>query len=75
MQTKRVACVALSLVLTALTSRAQERSIPASPRIASSEGAQARPNYGNVPLMFEANQGQTDPRSGSCPTAADIRSF
>ncbi len=60
MQTKRVACVALSLILTVLTSRAQERSIPASPGLASFGGGRIRSNYGNVPLMFEANQGQTD---------------
>jgi len=60
MQAKKITCVALCLIFAVLTSRAQERLAPASPRTVPSEGGKVSSKYGNVPLMFEANQGQTD---------------
>ncbi len=62
MQPKKIACVALCLVFAVLTSSAQERLAPASPRTVPAQGGTVTPKYGNVPLMFEANQGQTDSR-------------
>jgi hypothetical protein len=62
MQLTKVTCVALLLMFTVLASHAQERPAPASPQFASAEGANITPGYGNVPLVFEANQGQTDSR-------------
>jgi hypothetical protein len=58
MYTSKVASLALSLFFSVLTSVAQDRPAQASPT--SPASAQVRPHYGNVPLMFEANQGQTD---------------
>ena len=60
MQAKRVTCVGLSLILSVLTSRAQVQPTPTSPRRSSSHGGRIYSNYGNAPLMFEANQGQID---------------
>ena len=60
MQAKKVTCAVLSFVLTVLTSRAQERSAPTSSPIASSQVGNVRANYGRLPLMFTANQGQSD---------------
>jgi hypothetical protein len=60
MQVRKVICVGLSLVFTVLTSRAQERPAPTSARMGSSRGGEINTKYGNAPLMFEANQGQSD---------------
>jgi len=54
MEAKKVGCLALALIFAALASRAQERSRPLT-----SERDNMRSNYGSVPLMFEAYQGQT----------------
>lgn len=60
MRAKKVTCAVLSFVVTVLTSRAQERPAPTSSPVASSQSGNVRPNYGRLPLMFTANQGQTD---------------
>ena len=62
MQWKKVTCGALSFVFTVLTSYAQIRPAATSSGIRSSEGGNVRSHYGDVPLMFEANQGQTAPQ-------------
>ena len=62
MQAKRIICAALSVVFMVLTSRAQERPTIAPSQKASSEVGTIGPNYGRVPLMFMANQGQIDSR-------------
>lgn len=62
MQAKRITCAVLLLVFTALTSHAQEGPATAFSRIAPSEVNTVHSNYGKTPLMFEANQGQTDSR-------------
>lgn len=48
------------MIATILTTYAQERPTPASSLTVPSQAGQGRPNYGNKPLLFEANQGQTD---------------
>ena len=61
MQATKVTYLALLLACTASTSRAQQTSIPVrTEATVTSRVAQAASNYGNVPLMFEANQGQAD---------------
>jgi hypothetical protein len=60
MQPKKITCVALSLVFAVLTSHAQERVATAPSQNASSGGGKVRAKYGNVPLMFAANDGQSD---------------
>jgi len=60
MQATRVVGVVLSLILTGVTSRAQERPTSTSSRKGPTQGRQINSNYGNAPLMFEANQGQTN---------------
>lgn len=60
MQARKVTCLGLSLIFTILTSRAQERPTPTSARMGPSHGGEINSNYGNAPLMFEANQGQSD---------------
>jgi hypothetical protein len=60
MRWKKVKCGALSFVFTVLTDHAQLRPAPPSSGVAYSEGGNTRSHYGDVPLMFEAKQGQTD---------------
>ena len=60
MQARKVTCLGLSLIFTVLTSGAQERPTPTSGRMGSSQGGEINSKYGNAPLMFEANQGQSD---------------
>jgi hypothetical protein len=60
MQASRITCIALSMIATILTTYAQERPTPTSSLTVSSQAGQGSPNYGNKPLLFEANQGQTD---------------
>lgn len=60
MEVRKVICVGLSLVFTVLTSHAQERPGSTSPRVGSLQGGKINAKYGNAPLMFEANQGQSD---------------
>ena len=71
MQCKTITCGALSFILAVLTGHAQVRPELKSSATASSNSRNIRSQYGNVPLMFEANQGQTDPRSNSYLAAAD----
>jgi hypothetical protein len=59
MQLLKATGVTLSLILTALATYAQERPAPA-PQIKSVKVGSITAGYGNVPLIFEANQGQTD---------------
>jgi Beta-propeller repeat/Abnormal spindle-like microcephaly-assoc'd, ASPM-SPD-2-Hydin len=59
MQWKTVTCGALSFILAVLSGHAQTRLAPTSSTTASSDGRNTS-HYGNAPLMFEANQGQTD---------------
>ena len=59
MQLLKVTSVAVSLIFTVLTSYAQQRPA-ASSQIASAETGSLTPGYGNAPLIFETNQGQTD---------------
>jgi len=58
MRAKNQIRVVLLMILTALAGRAQDRPMPASQF--APQGGQIRTNYGRVPLMFEANKGQTD---------------
>ena len=60
MRWKKVTCGALSFVFTVLTGHAQLRPAPSFSGVAYSEGGNITSHYGDVPLMFEANQGQTD---------------
>jgi hypothetical protein len=60
MRWKKVTCGALSFVFTVRTGHAQLRPAPPSSGVAYSEGGNIRSHYGDVPLMFEANQGQPD---------------
>ena len=53
---RAAACLSLAVVMLAMPSFAQRMS--ADP----TQSAQIKANYGKVPLTFEANQGQTDPR-------------
>src|ERR1700689_3518577 len=62
MQAKRITCAVLLLVFTVLTSHAQEGPATPSSRTAASEVSTVNSNYGRTPLLFEANQGQTDSR-------------
>jgi hypothetical protein len=48
------------VIFTILTSRAQERPTPTSARMGPSQGGEINTNCGKAPLMFEANQGQSD---------------
>ena len=61
MRAGRVTSVALSLMLGILMSHAQEQPLM-SPLTGSSQGGQINPNFGNQPVMFEANEGQMDPQ-------------
>ncbi len=60
MRWKNLTSVVLFMIFTALAGRAQDRSTPTL-RYAP-QSAQAGSTYGRVPLMFEANKGQTDPQ-------------
>jgi hypothetical protein len=57
MRAKTIATITLSLMLTVVASQAQQTD-PSPSRISSA--AQIRARYGSVPLMFEANKGQTN---------------
>jgi len=59
MQAKKVAYLALLLIWTVVESIAQQ-SHPVRSHGMLPQGAAVQSNYGNVPLMFEANQGQAD---------------
>ena len=59
MQAKHVFGLTMSVLMTLQVGRAQQ--MPAALPNASTQAA-AKSNFGNVPLMFEANQGQTDPQ-------------
>jgi hypothetical protein len=59
MRGKRITSVMLFMFFTVMVSRAQQPA-PASSRIAPATSSQARSSYGNLPLMFEANRGQSD---------------
>lgn len=45
MQARKVACLGLSLIFTALTSRAQEQRTPTSARMGSSQGREINSKY------------------------------
>ena len=63
MKAKNVTCVTMLFILIAWAGQAQERQTPiAPPPPPSLQRGQTGSNYGNTPLMFEANQGQTDPQ-------------
>src|ERR1700689_4039851 len=62
MPAKRITCAVLLLAFTVSTSHAQEGPAKTSSRTAASEVGSTNSNYGRTPLMFEANQGQTDSR-------------
>lgn len=62
MQAKRITCALVSLIFMVLRSSAQDRLTSTSPGTAYGEGSQMKTNYGSVPLIFEANQGQMDSR-------------
>ena len=64
MQARNVTCLGLSLIFTALTSRAQERPTPTSARVGSSQGGKINTNYGNAPLMFSEAHGLSGSRMG-----------
>jgi hypothetical protein len=61
MRLTRAISVVLSLIFAVMTSHAQEQPAPTASRSAASESGNMRSNYGKAPLMFEENQGQTNP--------------
>jgi hypothetical protein len=65
MQWKTVTCGVLSLIFVVLPGHAQSRTEKPAALLSNAGNI----SYGNVPLMFEANQGQTD--SQAC--AAELR--
>src|SRR5580658_6673372 len=53
----------LAAILTGIPSSAQQSgNFPLLPRTSRSLAARAQSNYGNLPVTFEANHGQTDPQ-------------
>jgi len=61
---RRTACIVLSGLCLAFATASTAHGAPAA-GVKAAPGAQQRrptPNYGKIPLSFEANEGQTDPR-------------
>jgi hypothetical protein len=59
MQARKVTCLGQFLIFTVLTSRARERPTRTSARMGPSQAGEIHSKYGNAPLRFEANQGQS----------------
>lgn len=58
MEANKISCLALSVIFAALASHSQEGSAPTSGTF-TSQRENIKSNYGSVPFIFEANQGQT----------------